>query len=135
MYVLLLCMYCYYVCIIIISLDIVAFKSLMESNIKSFLDVLLPHKVTEITLDDDYGSQSYVRKIEEIRSSLKDDRVYKFVKSIKSLKVDELPMEDSIEWKGVSNAVEVYKLPSSRCGRLCSVQNRKKNRLSFPNFL
>ena len=70
-----------------------------------------------------------------IRSSLKDDRVYKFVKSVKSLKADELPMEDSIEWKGVSNAVEVYKLPTSMLWPTMCCPKQKRKSSVFSEFI
>ena len=107
----------------------------MESSTRSFLNVLLAHHVAEIIIDDDYGTQSYVCKIDKIRSTLKDDRLYKFVKPLKSLKADELPMSDSIEWAGVANAVEVYKLPSSMMWPTMYCSKQKKVSFIFSEFL
>ena len=75
-------------------------------NTQAFLDAVLGHQVTQIDLRDVDLNDPH--SIQQVSVSLQGDRVYKFVNSGISL-----TSIDSLEWNGVSSAVEVYMLPRS----------------------
>ena len=75
-----------------------------SSRTDIFLKTLLRYEITHVDVSDlDFGESSAVEKI---RSGLKEDRIYKFVKSLESVRKDVPIVSNSFLWSGVENAVE-----------------------------
>jgi hypothetical protein len=81
----------------------------------NFINVALQNPIdiidlSDVSFENPSNSNEPSMRILEIKKSLSDDRIYKFVMSTNSSKFELL--NKSFEWTAVESAVEVYKLPT-----------------------